>query len=145
MSRRVVFDTSTLVGAALRVGSIPYKALLDAFRSWDICASSETLTELDRVLNREKFDQYLPRAQRRAFVALIRRRAHLFTVEAAHFRAVDPQCRDPLDNKFLALALSAEADTIVSSDEDLLVLHPWRGMPIVTPGKFLSWVGGVNP
>ena len=32
-------------------------------------------------------------------------------------------CRDPEDNKYLELAF-AGADTIVSSDQDLLVLHP---------------------
>jgi hypothetical protein len=31
---------------------------------------------------------------------------------------------------------SAEADAVVSSDEDLLVLHPWRGIAIVTPAEF---------
>ena len=39
-------------------------------------------------------------------------------------------------DKFLALALASEADWLVSSDEDLLVLHPWRGLRIVTPRNF---------
>lgn len=132
-----MIDTSTLVSAALRVDSVPYQALHEAFASWDLCVSVETLDELDRVFSRAKFDRYLPEAQRRAFVALIRRRARLFPVEDAHNQAVDPRCRDPLDDKFLALALSAEAGVVVSSDEDLLVLHPWRGLAIVTPGDFL--------
>jgi predicted nucleic acid-binding protein len=51
---------------------------------------------------------------------------------------VDPPCRDPKDNQFLALALVAEANLLISSDEDLLVLHPWRGIPIVTPALFLA-------
>ena len=46
-------------------------------------------------------------------------------------------CRDPEDNQFLALAMVAEAYALVSSDEDLLVLHPWRGIEIVTPAEFL--------
>ena len=45
---------------------------------------------------------------------------------------------DPRDNQFLALALVSEADVLVSGDEDLLVLHPWRGMSIVTPADFLG-------
>ena len=49
-----------------------------------------------------------------------------------------PPCRDSRDNKFLALALIADADAIVSSDEDLLTLHPWRGIPILTPTQFLA-------
>jgi len=35
-------------------------------------------------------------------------------------------CRDPKDNKILALAWSGHADLIVTGDEDLLCLHPWR-------------------
>ena len=62
----------------------------------------------------------------------------LFAVDNADRAAVDRACRDPRDNQFLALALVSEADALVSSDEDLLVLHPWRGIPIVTPAEFLG-------
>ncbi|WP_373274988.1 putative toxin-antitoxin system toxin component, PIN family [Parapedobacter tibetensis] len=33
-------------------------------------------------------------------------------------------CRDPKDNKFLELAVSAKAHAIVTGDLDLLILHP---------------------
>jgi putative PIN family toxin of toxin-antitoxin system len=138
MSRRVVLDTSTLVSAALRVGSVPSQTLLEALGAWDVCASSETLAELEHVLGRKKFDRYLDRASRDEFVALIRHNVHLFAVQDADLVAIDPPCRDLRDNQFLALALAAEADVVVSSDEDLLVLDPWRGIPVVTPGEFLS-------
>jgi putative PIN family toxin of toxin-antitoxin system len=137
MSRRVVLDTSTLVSAALRVGSVPYQALLEALGAWDVCASAETSAELEQVLGREKFDRYLDGALRREFVVLIRRNVHLFAVENTDLMTIDPPCRDSRDNQFLASALVAEADVLVSSDEDLLVLHPWRGIPIVTPAEFL--------
>ncbi len=138
MSRHLIFDTSTLVSAALRVGSIPHRALAEAFRSWDLCVSADTLLKLKRVLKREKFNRYINLAQRRAFAGLIRRNARVFVVDEAHKNAVRPPCRDPLDDKFLALALAADAEVIVSSDEDLLVLGPWRGIPIVTAPGFLS-------
>jgi predicted nucleic acid-binding protein len=51
--------------------------------------------------------------------------------------AVQPPCRDPNDNMFLALARAVEADALISGDEDLLVLHPWNGIPILTPAEFL--------
>lgn len=46
-------------------------------------------------------------------------------------------CRDPKDDKYLELALASRADTIVSSDRDLLVLHPWRGVRILQPADYL--------
>jgi putative PIN family toxin of toxin-antitoxin system len=45
-------------------------------------------------------------------------------------------CRDPLDNKFLEVAVAGKADVIVSGDEDVLVLSPFEGIPIVGPATF---------
>jgi predicted nucleic acid-binding protein len=47
-------------------------------------------------------------------------------------------CRDKDDNKFLEIALSGQADLLVTNDSDLLVLHPFRGIPIVSPGVLWS-------
>ena len=47
-------------------------------------------------------------------------------------------CRDAKDNKFLELAVSGKADCIVSGDADLLVLNPFREIPILTPREFLT-------
>jgi len=46
-------------------------------------------------------------------------------------------CRDSTDDKFLELAVNGHADLILSGDKDLLALHPFRGMPIVTPAAFV--------
>lgn len=70
--RRVVLDTSTLVSAALRVGSAPHQVLLKALGSCGPCASVATLSELEQVLKRKKFDRYLNAGIRISFVALIR-------------------------------------------------------------------------
>jgi uncharacterized protein len=53
-------------------------------------------------------------------------------------RLVIQACRDPRDNKFLELAVSANAKIIVSGDKDLLALYPFQGSQIMTPGDFLS-------
>ena len=47
-------------------------------------------------------------------------------------------CRDPKDDKFLSLAVSGEATHLVTNDKDLLVLHPFRGINILTSAEFLS-------
>ena len=134
--RRVVLDTSTLVSAALRVGSVPHQALLKALGSCELCATSSTLNELEQVLMRDKFNSYLDAETRLSFVALMRRHTHLFAVQKADERSVQPACRDPKDNKFLALALICEADAIISSDNDLLALNPWRSIAVLTPAAY---------
>lgn len=136
--RRVVFDTSTLVSAALRVGSVPHLALVQAFAAGEVCVSASTLAELEGVLRRRKFDRYQPPEVRQEFTALLRRHASLVSVSAADEAQVQPPCRDPKDHQFLALVLACDADMLVSSDDDLLVLNPWRGVPILTPAAFME-------
>lgn len=137
-SRRVVFDTSTLVSAALRVGSVPYRALAQALLVGDVCVSASTLAELGEVLMRPKFDRYQTPGIRQEFLAFIQQRAVCFVVAEIDTVQVRPPCRDPKDNQFLALIQVCEAQSLVSSDADLLVLHPWNGIHIVTPAAFLA-------
>jgi putative PIN family toxin of toxin-antitoxin system len=47
-------------------------------------------------------------------------------------------CRDPKDNMILELAVSGKADLIITGDADLLVLHPFCNIPIITPKLFLD-------
>lgn len=48
------------------------------------------------------------------------------------------ECRDPKDDKFLDVAINGQASCIVSGDNDLLVLDPFRGIEILTPRDFLE-------
>lgn len=141
--RRVVFDTSTLVGAALKPGSVPHQALLHSMARCDVCASVQTWMELERVMQRDRFDRYQNRDIRLEFVNLMRTSMHFFAVTQADEEALQPACRDATDNKFLALVQVCQADFLVSSDEDLLVMNPWRGVPVLRPAAFLSYVGAV--
>jgi len=133
---RVVLDTSTLVSAALRPGSVPAQAWLRALASCDLCASPSTLDELAQVLRRPKFDRYLPLADRLAFVALVSQYSRPVAVPEGLLGPA--ACRDPRDVKFLALALASEARILVSSDADLLCLHPFQGLQVLLPAAFLG-------
>lgn len=91
---------------------------------------------------RKKFDRYLPGDVRAEFVAMLRRYLHLFDVSATDEAEVAPSCRDPKDNKFLAHSSVCGTAALICSDADLLVMHPWQGVPIITPGAFVELVGG---
>lgn len=130
---RIVLDSSTLVGAALRTQSMPAQVLKYAQQHGQLFASRSTLDEIATVLAGDKFDKYLHPAERALFVKNY----------AQFVRLVEPKehitdCRDAKDNQFLELALAAHADILVSSDEDLLVLHPWRGITIIKPADFIA-------
>lgn len=136
--RRVVIDTSTLVGAVLRPASPPRQALLVAAKGFELCVSTSTLHELEEVLQRPKFDRYAPLQTRLGFLALVTQWSRLWDVNVASEQAAQGACRDPKDDKFLALALDCKAFAIVSSDSDLLSLVIWNGTRIATPVDFLA-------
>ena len=46
-------------------------------------------------------------------------------------------CRDPKDDKFQELALSGAATHIISGDDELLALHPFRGSAVLSPHDFV--------
>ncbi|BAN35253.1 hypothetical protein SCD_n01430 [Sulfuricella denitrificans skB26] len=132
----MVLDTSTLIGAVLRPQSVPRQAFLTALASATLCASPAALAELEQVLMREKLDRYMDHETRGDFLALYRSHARLFPVSEADETALPQPCRDPRDNKFLALVLYCSADVLVSSDDDLLTLNPYQGIPILTPKQY---------
>jgi predicted nucleic acid-binding protein len=47
---------------------------------------------------------------------------------------------DPTDNKYLACALEGHAEYIITGDQHLLQLDPWRGIRIIPPAVFLDTV-----
>ena len=133
MTNRVVFDTNVLVSAALFRKSVSGQAFEKAILDGDVLFSKDTRAELVEVLDRPKFDKYLTKSERLQFISLF--------VEAAIMVEVTEtitDCRDPKDNKFLELAVSGNATHIVSGDDDLLALQPFRGITILQPQAFLT-------
>jgi uncharacterized protein len=47
-------------------------------------------------------------------------------------------CRDPKDNMYLELALSGKADCIITGGPDLLVLHPFENIRVMSPKELLD-------
>lgn len=131
--KRVVFDTSTLIGALL----FPHSNHAQTFRrivaQHQPVASTETLQELVDVIARPKFDRYRAIAERAEFV-----KRYSDIVELVAVTETVTDCRDVKDNKFLALALAASATAIISSDDDLLVLHTYRGIEVVGMTSFAT-------
>lgn len=128
----VVFDASSLVGALLKSGSVPERALLLGRATLTICISDEVEAEVRQVFARPKFQPYLAPGRAERILAVL-------TTAAVRVRPTVgvSDCRDAKDNKYLEPALAAGAETIVASDDDLLVLHPWRNIAILTPAEFV--------
>jgi len=133
----IVFDVSTLVGAAIRRDSVPELALQHALSHDQVAVSEAMLAELIDVLARPRLARFLDPDLRDDVLS----RVHAFGILFVPTEAVT-DCRDAKDNKYLDLALASAADGIVSSDGDLLVLHPWRGVRILRPAEYLAEAKG---
>ncbi len=129
---RFVLDTNVLISTVLLPRSTAQEALAKVLAKGKLVHSLSTLDELKNVLERKKFDKYLSREERLLFLSMIVRESLLVDIDVSI-----TTCRDPKDNKFLELAVSAKAKTIISGDDDLLTLHPFRNIEIITPRSFL--------
>jgi uncharacterized protein len=132
---RVVLDTGFISGLIRPQGSIG--AVLRALRDgkYRVLYSNETLIELIDVLGRDIFHTkyHITPDDISTLIQLIRLRGEAVVV-SRHIAG----CRDPKEYKFLEAALSAKADCIVTGDQDLLILHPFQGIPILQPAEFLT-------
>lgn len=133
---RAVFDTNVLISALLIVDSASAKALKLAEDSGTVLYSLPVLEEISEVLSRPKFRPYLDEKHIAEFLARIYRSWR--EIEIMH---AIKACRDPKDDKFLELAVNGEAETIITGDKDLLDLHPFQTIQILTPARYLEEKG----
>lgn len=130
---RVVFDANVVVSAMLLPLSVPRRALDRAVKEGHLLISAATITELDEVIHLPRFDRYLSEEERVEFLTTLVHESELVNVAD---KVTD--CRDSRDNKFLELAVSGRATHIVTGDSDILVLHPFRGIMVISPSAFLA-------
>ena len=133
---RIVPDTNIVISGLLWRGNP--RRVLDAARDGiiELYTSPALLEELEDVLSREKFAARLAAANV-TVQDLISGFSALATVIDSD--PIEPVIlRDPDDDAVLACALSADAEVIVSGDDDLLHLKEHKGIRIVTATEFLA-------
>ena len=134
MNNFFVIDTNNLISAALIPTSTSRKALEKAITLGKITTAPNTLDELLDVIFRKKLDKYfVDNNERLVIVNILEANSVLFSPEIS----ID-DCRDKKDNKFLELAITVKASCIITGDTDLLVLHPFRNIPILNAVDFIN-------
>lgn len=131
-AQRVVIDTNVLVSSLLRFDSLPGQAFARTLNTEILLLSEETMAELADVLARPKFDFYVTARQRNHFLLGLGGAAEFVTIVQ-----LVRECRDPKDDKILEVALNGRADVIITGDDDLLAMNPWREIAIVSPAEYL--------
>ena len=130
---RVVVDTNVIISGLL-FGGEPgrIRDLWIAGRLVPLL-SSETFTEFNRVLSYPKF-----RLSPAEIKMLIEEELLPYAEVVDVTEDATGACRDPKDDKFLALAASGKAAYIITGDLDLLVLQLFRQTRIITVNELLG-------
>ena len=130
---RIVVDTNVLVSRLILPQSVPAEAVRRVTTESLLLFCDETMNELASVLSHPKFDRYVSLADRKRFI-----RDLCDLAEFIPIIQIVRECRDPKDDKFLEVALNGRADLIITGDNDLLALNPWRGTTILNPAEYLT-------
>lgn len=135
---KAVIDTNVLVSAVLSKSGLPAEILkLWRERSFMLITSEAAIQELRRVLNdlgsRGKFN--LPPGEITELIRLLQDEAQSV---AGQIKVTGIIPQDATDEKFLAIALEADANVIISGDKHLLKLGQIKKIPILTPHQFLD-------
>ncbi len=130
---RIILDTNTLISAAILPRSITRQCLDLAVEHFELVVTVDTWGEFETRIKRQHLLRYFDNERHRDEVVATFNRV----VQHVDSHSIVADCTDADDNKFLALALDSGAKLIVTGDQDLLVLHPWRGVEILKAGDFV--------
>jgi putative PIN family toxin of toxin-antitoxin system len=127
----IVVDTNTFIAAGWRVNAHARKVFAAiARRRFRLAISMDILQEYRGVSLRPRF------AGRNYSGLLAWIEKYALLVDPAPLGKV--RSRDARDDLFIACALSAKAQFIVSGDEDLLCLEKPFGIAIISPAQFIA-------
>jgi len=135
----VVVDTNVLVSCLLFGGRLGRLRDLWTERRIVPLLSRETFDELRRVLTYPKFSLSPQEMQAIIDIEIL---PYCEVVEVG--TVITKGCRDPHDDKFLAVAACGRADWLITGDKDLLELQVWQRTRIITPADFLHHIGGTR-
>lgn len=132
---RVVLDTNILISALIFKGEMA--RLVELWKEGRIVPliSQATFKEFRDVLAYPKFS-----LTGNEIRTIIEDEILPFFEVVAIKENISGSCRDPEDDKFLACAVSASADYIVSGDKDLCDMRGYKSIKIIKVADFLKVV-----
>ncbi len=132
---KAVIDTNIFVSSLL--GSVNAQCILNNFilGNFDIVISKDVIEEIIEVISRKKFSDIIHREDIMELIDLLETDTKRVIPTIRIF-----SCRDPKDNLILECAVSGKVDFIVTGDNDLLKMSPFKNIHIVTPAQFLKFL-----
>jgi putative PIN family toxin of toxin-antitoxin system len=135
-SLKLVVDTNIFISAALSSKGAPAKLVQEALAHHRLVFSQPTFDELRTRLFRPKFDRFISLELRESLLHDLNASAHWVDIgEPAVY------CRDRDDDKFIETALKAQAQYLVSGDNDLLEASPLPTLTVISAQEALAVLG----
>jgi len=134
MKAKFVVDTNVLISAALTKGA-SFQVVEFLVKKNALVFSKETISELTSRIMRPKFDKYVSVEGRETYINNLALSSDMIIIDN-----LSQGCRDVDDDKFLETAIVSEAKSIITGDQDLLIMHPFKGIDIITVQNFLKKV-----
>jgi len=131
--QKIVLDTNVLVSALISNG-IPSQIITELVlpKRVLVCLSDSVLSEYVEVLNRDKFSRFAEfKTKAEIVIARIQEIAVMYSPEIT----IDI-LSDGSDNKFLELAVTANADYIVTGNTRHFTISEIENTKIVTPTEY---------
>lgn len=129
---RVVIDTNLWISFLLTRELAKLDMLLSEHRTI-LLLSQELLEEIVEVAGRPKFRKYFDLSDLTDLLVNLKLKAEFIQVISQI-----NSCRDDKDNFLLSLAVDGAATHLITGDKDLLHLHPFGEVKILTLTEYLS-------
>jgi putative PIN family toxin of toxin-antitoxin system len=126
---KVVFDSNVIIAAYAARAGLCHDIFELCLKNHTIFISRTLVLEIKRGLTKK------PKLPDTLTAEIIRDlEASLTVIKASDAHC--PECRDPDNLAVLGLLAAAQADVLISGDQDLLVLKSFGGVPIITVREF---------
>ena len=138
---RVVFDTVVFVRSLINPHGRWGELIFEHYHKYTLAVSKPIVTEILEVLHRPEIIKKFRTEQYLDLKTVINLLGKATVVKITEVPDVS---RDPKDNIFIATAVNAGADYLISEDEDLLTIGSYKGVKIVNSLKFLKVLANLD-
>ncbi len=135
---KITVDTNVLVSATFWNGCSNEIINRVERKDIDLALSKEIIEEFAIVLSSEEIQEKI----KNKYLEMKRTVGKIASISTIiePLEKVDIVKEDPDDNKILECAKAGKVDFIISSDNHLLKIKKFEGMPILTPQEFLKQI-----
>jgi len=127
---KIIVDTNLWIGMLIGKKLASLKELLIQGKI-RIYFSEELFEEIVKVIDYPRIQKIIPKNKFYELISLLNEKI-IFIKPDCEIN----DCRDIKDNFLLELAVSAECEYLITGDNDLLVLNPFRNIRIITATEF---------